>query len=77
MMAWIGEHPLSHEAINQCSGVHLVSRLPQVCREPSSLLFLWEVQLAIAELESAVDHTMVLVFLFSHSYSDAQGAFIM
>lgn len=38
---------------------------------------LWEIRLAIAELESGVDHSMVLVFFLSRSYLDAQGAFIM
>lgn len=75
MMAWIGKHLLSHEAINKCSSVHFVSRWPQVYREP--LVALWEIPLAIAALESGVDHSVVLVFFLSHSHLDAQGAFIM
>lgn len=50
----------SHEAINKCSSVRVLSRLPRVCREPSFLVTLWEIWLAIVERESRVDHSMVL-----------------
>lgn len=69
----MGEHLLSHEAINKCSSVRVVSRLPRVCREPSFLVALWEIWLATIERESRVDHSMAVFFL-SHLYLDAQGA---